>query len=129
MKSRYFELAESVAKLSDYPRIKIGSVLVKNKDVVSVGQNMLKTHPAQHRYNKCLPYDMPIDRVHSEINCISKARPDLLRGSTLYIFRRDRNGNTAMCRPCNACMQAIRDAGIKDIYYSTSSGYNYERIS
>jgi len=129
MKSRYFELAESVAKLSDYPRIKIGSVLVKNKDVVSVGQNMLKTHPTQHRYNKCLPYDMPIDHVHSEINCLSKARPDLLRGSTLYVFRRDRNGNIAMCRPCNACMQAIRDAGIKDLYYTTQYGYNYERIS
>jgi len=129
MKSRYFELAESIAKLSDYPRIKIGSVLVKNKDVVSVGQNMLKTHPAQHRYNKCLPYNMPADHVHSEINCISKARPDLLRGSTLYIFRRDRNGNVAMCRPCNACMQAIRDAEIKEIYYSIPNGFSYERIS
>lgn len=129
MKSRYFDLAESVAKLSDYPRIKIGSVIVKNKDIISVGQNMLKTHPAQFRYNKRLPYDMPVSHVHAEINTISKARPDLLCGSTMYIFRRDRNGNIAMCRPCNACMQAIRDAGIKDIYYSTSFGYNYEKIS
>ena len=126
---KYFKLAENISELSDFKRVHIGSVLVKNKDVVSVGQNMLKTHPAQHRYNKCLPYDMPTDHVHSEINCISKARPDLLRGSTLYIFRRDRNGNPAMCRPCNACMQAIRDAGIRDIYYSTGYGYSYERIS
>ena len=129
MKSRYFELAESVAKLSDYPRIKIGSVIVKNKDVVSVGQNMLKTHPAQFRYNKRLPYNMPVSHVHAEINTISKARTDLLRGSTMYIFRRDRNGNTAMCRPCNACMQAIKDAGIKEIYYSISNGFSFERIS
>ena len=57
MKSRYFDLAESVAKLSDYPRVKIGSVIVKNKDIISVGQNMLKTHPAQFRYNKRLPVD------------------------------------------------------------------------
>jgi len=128
MKSRYFDLAESVAKLSDYPRVKIGSVIVKNKDIISVGQNMLKTHPAQFRYNKRLPYDMPVSHVHAEINTISKARPDLLCGSTMYIFRRDRNGNTAMCRPCNACMQAIRDAGIKEIYYSIPNGFSFERI-
>jgi len=128
MKSRYFNLAENIAKLSDYPRIKIGSVIVKNKDIVSVGQNMMKTHPAQFRYNKKLPYDIPVSHIHAEINTISKARPDLLLGSTMYIFRRDRNGDIAMCRPCGACMQAIRDAGIKDVYYTNRNGFCYERI-
>jgi len=128
MKSRYFDLAESVANLSDYPRVNIGSVIVKNKDIISVGQNMLKTHPTQHQYNKWLPYDMPVDHIHSEINAISKTRTDNLRGSTIYIFRRDRNGDIAMCRPCNACMQAIRDAGIKDVYYTNRNGFCYERI-
>lgn len=128
MKSRYFKIAESVAELSDFKRVHIGAVIIKNKEVVSVGQNMLKTHPTQHRYNKWLPYDMPVDHVHAEINCISKARPDLLQDSTMYIFRRDRNGDIAMCRPCNACMQAIRDAGIKDMYYTNKNGFCYERI-
>jgi len=129
MKSRYFELAESVSNLSDYPRIHIGSVIVKNKEVVSVGQNMMKTHPAQHRYNQYVPHPFNQDYLHSEINAIRKARAENLRGSTLYIFRRDRNGNTAMCRPCNACMQAIKDSGIKEIYYSIPNGYSYERVS
>ena len=128
MKSRYFDLAESVSNLSDYHRVHIGSVIVKNKEIVSVGQNMLKTHPAQHRYNKWLPYDIQIDHIHSEINAISKARTESLRGSTIYIFRRDRNGDIAMCRPCNACMQAIRDAGIKNMYYTNKNGFCYERI-
>jgi len=127
MKSRYFNLAENVAKLSDYPRIHIGSVIVKNKDVISVGQNMMKTHPAQFKYNQYVTYDR-LPHIHSEVNAISKARPDLMRGATMYIFRRDRNGDIAMCRPCDACMQAIRDAGIKDVYYTNRNGFCYERI-
>lgn len=33
-----------------------------------------------------------------------------------------------MARPCLSCMAAIKDIGIKDIYYTTNDGYSYERL-
>ena len=33
-----------------------------------------------------------------------------------------------MARPCPSCMAAIKDLGIKNIYYTTNDGYSYERL-
>lgn len=33
-----------------------------------------------------------------------------------------------MARPCASCMQAIKDLGIREIYYTTNDGYSYEKI-
>ena len=33
-----------------------------------------------------------------------------------------------MARPCPSCMAAIRDLGIRDIYYTTNDGYVCERL-
>lgn len=46
----------------------------------------------------------------------------------LYVYRQDLKGNLAMCRPCCACMKAIKDLGIKNIYYTTNDGYIHEVI-
>ena len=34
-----------------------------------------------------------------------------------------------MARPCPACMAAIKDFGIKNIYYTTDDGMAYENVS
>lgn len=46
----------------------------------------------------------------------------------LYVYREDLNDNLAICRPCNACMKAIKDLGIKTIYYTTNEGYVKESL-
>ena len=33
-----------------------------------------------------------------------------------------------MARPCASCMQAIKDLGIREIYYTTNDGYSYEKL-
>lgn len=33
-----------------------------------------------------------------------------------------------LARPCPSCMAAIRDIGIKHVYYTTDDGYAYEKI-
>ena len=32
-------------------------------------------------------------------------------------------------RPCPSCMAAIKDLGIKDIYYTTNDGFAHEKIN
>lgn len=68
--------------------------------------------------------------LHAEINCINQIKHmDINFGKvTLYICRVNKNQDNRMARPCPACMAAIKDLGIRDIYYTTNDGYAYERI-
>ena len=46
----------------------------------------------------------------------------------LYVYRIRKDQPYGLSRPCPSCMAAIRDIGIKDIYYTTDNGYAYERM-
>lgn len=121
---KYFDIALAVSKLSDYPRIRIGAVIIKNGDVASVGFNRKKSHPIQKKYNVhrgC--HDETRNYIHAEMSAIVKAKNIDLTGSTIYISRNTVSGDIAMCRPCPACMKAIIDRGIKKIFYTSNIGY------
>lgn len=128
MKQKYFDLAEQVSTLSSYGRVKIGSVIVRGGKIISVGVNKRKTHPLQHEYNQYRKYKLRNDFLHSEMCAILNAKCNL-RGSEIYVARKDNHGNPAICRPCEACMKALKDRGVSGVYYTTSNGYVYEKIS
>ena len=45
----------------------------------------------------------------------------------IYIYRELRDGTLAMARPCQACLAAIKQMGIKHIHYTTDGeGYAHE---
>ena len=127
-----FKRAKEISYLSDYNRIHIGCVAVYKNHVLAVGYNTNKTHPIQKRYNKYrnMIYENtePKSSIHSEISCLMQIKDmdiDFVKVE-LYIYREDRNGNLAMCRPCAACMKMIDDLGIKKIHYTTNSGFANE---
>ena len=121
---KYLRLAEEMAKCSDFNRVHIGTCLVKKNSVLSTGCNKNKTHPAQEYYNnKMLNFKKDAAKLHAEIDCLIKIQhyPTTL-GSTLYIFRRGRDGIYRMSKPCPACMQMIKDKGIARIVYTIDNG-------
>jgi|SRR5687768_3970180 len=123
----YHNLAMASSKLSDYERIKIGAVLVKKGDVISIGYNRKKTHPTQKKYNKFRNMNgHQNDFIHAEIDAIIKSKSNL-NGAFIYISRQTCNGELGMCRPCPACMEAIRESGISRVYYTSNEGY--ERLT
>lgn len=127
---RFMSVAKSVSKTSNHKRIKIGAVVANRKQIISVGANEQKTHPLQKQYNAYVPYghdDSLKHCKHAEISCIINAKHDL-HNCTMYIYREDKNGNLSMCRPCNACYNMIRDAGITNIVYTIPNGYAREKI-
>jgi len=48
----------------------------------------------------------------------------------VYIYRVSfgHKSGHGLARPCNGCIQALRDKGIRHIYYSTDDGFAYERL-
>ena len=83
------------------------------------------------KYNKYRkPSENMLPKLHAEINCINSIRHLNINFSKvkLYIYRIRKDQPFGLSRPCPSCMAAIKDLGIKDIYYTTNDGYVHERI-
>lgn len=129
---RGFDYAKEASLNSTFHQHHLGAALMYHGHMLSIGWNSYKTSPVQMKYNRHREeYDNSWkDSLHAEIHCLSKARYldiDFSKAS-LFIYRQYKNGAYATARPCRACMQMIKDLGIKNIYYTTDSGYSKEII-
>ncbi len=134
----YFEKARQAACISDYNRIHVGCVAVYQGKIIGIGCNANKTHPKQKYYNRYREnngtfnnLESLLPKIHAETACLNSIRNLEIDFSKvkLYIYRIRHDQEFGISRPCPACMAAIQDLGIKDVYYTTDSGYAYERIS
>lgn len=127
----YFNIAKEVSKLSDFPRVQIGTCAVYKHKVISTGCNSQRTSPLQKKYNK---YRFTVETphtCHSEIACLKPLidRKDIdFKYVELYVYREYKNNELALARPCQSCMKLISELGIRNIYYTTHGGYSHEEI-
>lgn len=138
---RFFELAKNASTFSDYTKknIHIGSVLVYKNKVIGIGWNTNKTSPIQYSYNlyrqnttKNREYDADkhLPCIHAEMKCLIDTR-DLdidWNKASLFVYRESSNGKLRNCKPCKGCMKALKDRGIKHIYYTNEDGCCYKEI-
>ena len=67
--------------------------------------------------------------LHAEMDCLNRLDPTIdMSKVKLYIYRKRYDIPHGISRPCPACMQRIKDLGIKDIYYTSDDGFVHERI-
>ena len=128
---RYFEKARKIATISDYYKTHIGCVAVYQGQVIGLGCNCNKTHPTQKYYNRYRkPSDNMLPKLHAEINCINQIKHLNINFAKvkLYIYRIRKDQPFGIARPCASCMAAIKDLGIRDVYYTTNDGYAYEKL-
>jgi tRNA(Arg) A34 adenosine deaminase TadA len=124
---RYFNLAKREATKSAHQKAKIGSVIVVGNYVAGRGFNHNKSHPVQARYDKQTSYYGCNAKLHSEIATLLNSGKMDLTGAEIYIYRVDKNGTLAPCRPCVSCTKALEDAGVSHIYYTSNEGFHYEQ--
>lgn len=106
----FMKLAETAAKRSKDPKSKVGACIMDPKDhrVVSLGYNGFPYGCSDDEF----PWTKEGDDtkylyvVHAELNAILSARRDLT-GCTLFVTY----------SPCNECMKAIIQSGIKTVVY------------
>ncbi len=128
---KFFKFARDMSKQSSHPRVYIGAVVVHKNTVIGGGTNLHKSHPMQMQYNKFNPKmkENCNHFIHAEISAIIHTGTTELDGCSIYVYREDKKGNLAMCRPCPSCMALIKVTGIKKIYYTTKDGFCEEIIS
>jgi dCMP deaminase len=111
----FMSIALLASQRSPCKRLKVGSVIIKNNRLISMG------------YNGYIPGAPHISRVHenheqstihSEINAIADCakRGASLEGSKIYITH----------YPCINCFKTIAACGIKEVYYLDD--YNNNQI-
>lgn len=130
---RNFQKAKAASALSDFPTHKLGAVMMLGNKVLAVGYNITKTHPIQKKYNIERGYDPNVrnnGQIHAEMMCLINTKyldVDWSRVS-LYIYREHKDHTTALAKPCPACEKAIRERGIKQVYFTTE-GIPYKKIN
>lgn len=139
---RMFLAACAEAEKSDYDRFHIGCVITYKNKIIGAGHNSNKSHPMQRKYNRryrkfnCTKGQYIHDAVHAEIaaiNSISYTTGIQVDFSKAKVFvYRICNGKElgyGNARPCAACMNAIRELGIKNVYYTDDDGLNYLELN
>ena len=116
-----------------YKNTKTVSFLIYKGKVVSFGINSDKTSPLQNKYR--LTTDLKyienfVDKEHSEVNCLGKVHPRFrFDKCEIVIISKKKDGNFRLARPCAVCMAAIKDFGIKKIYYTNrNQTFSFERL-
>lgn len=113
-------MTKEFAKTSEANRLKVGSILYKNDNIISMGVN--GTVSGWHT-NQCEDENGNTTSAvrHSEINCLNKLRrsSETAIGATLFVTH----------QPCLACAMELVEAGIiRVIYeqdYRLSDGADY----
>ena len=128
---KYFSKARQIAGISDFKKIHIGCVAVYQGQIIGLGCNANKTHPMQKFYNRYRQQtDNLLPKLHAEISCLNQIKHLNINFTKvkLYIYRIRKDQPYGMARPCPSCMAAIKDLGIRNVYYTTDNGYAYEKI-
>ena len=128
----YFKVAKAMSELSNFKQYQVGAVLVYRHKIISSGYNSYTTNPLQKKYNRFrFDTDTTLHSKHAELDCllplINRRDIDFSRAS-LYVYRQHKSGELGCARPCESCLNLIKDLGIRDIYYSDDGGFVYEEV-
>jgi deoxycytidylate deaminase len=131
---KYFAFAKNVSDFSDFYGDKtskhVGCVIVYKNKVIAVGWNTSKEHPLQKEYNRERDFNVDSckNSLHAEMYALIRCNYADVEWSraSIFIYRELADGSMAMAKPCKACTKAIKDRGIKTIFYTTENGHNWE---
>lgn len=124
MIEHWMNKAATIAENSTHDRVKIAAVIVNGNYMIASGWNQKKSHPLQAKYNVLRNLECQ-NFIHAEIHALVRSGRADVEGADLYVYREDKAGEMANCKPCAACTKAIEDAGIGRVYYTTEDGVDY----
>ena len=135
-----FEKAREVAETSDFDHFHLGCVITYKRHIVSMASNSCKTHPTQKYYNRKYRQfrkgSKPcMHTIHAEIAALYAIPYPIgiqmdWKDVNVYIYRISvgKKSGHGLARPCEACMAALKNAGVRNLYYTGEDGFIYERL-
>lgn len=97
-------------------RFHVAAILRRGGKAIRLGINSNKTHP---RFLRTYPDGTCAAHMHAEMDVLRFSQP----GDELEVMRfRRADGRLAMAKPCKYCMEHIKAAGIRKVWYTDESG-------
>jgi len=114
---RFIKIAKEVSTWSKDPSKQIGTVVVKDRRILSTGYNGLPYGMDDDLLLTCSREEKLEYIIHGEVNCIMNAAKNgiSLNDSTIYVWG---------LPICNHCAKAIVQSGIKNVVMTKSSFEN-----
>jgi dCMP deaminase len=122
----YMDTAKRFAQLSTARKLKVGSIIVKDNRIISIGYNGMPSGWS----NECEDVDRPIwmdwePRGEDELGmCRLKSKPEVLHAEANAISKVARSAESCedavlFCThtPCIECAKLIYQSGIKTVYF------------
>ncbi len=106
----FMNIAKQVATRSTCDRKHVGSLIVKDKTILSTGYNgSIRGMPHCDEVGHLMENGHCVATIHAEMNAILQAAKNgvMIDGAEIYIT----------ASPCWICFKMIANAGIKKIYY------------
>ena len=109
----HMQVAEIYSKLSTAKRLQVGSIIVKDDRIISIGYNGTPSGWDNNCEDKCESgLKTKSEVIHAESNSISKLAKSHESGDGASIF--------ITHAPCLNCAKMIYQAGIKEVYYKNT---------
>ncbi len=115
----FMEIARVVSSRSTCPRKFVGSVIVRDKTILSTGYNgSIRGMPHCSEVGHMMENDHCVATIHAEANAIIQAAKNgvIIEGASIYVT----------ASPCWSCFKMIGNAGIRRIVFGEF--YRDERI-
>lgn len=123
------ELRVMAIDVAPAARAKIAAAVVIKNEIVSFGENQLRTHPFQLKYGKNTSAVFWHAETHAIYNALKRVTVDDLARAALYVVRvkrphaNSKNWILGMAKPCQGCEYCAATFGISRMIYSIEDGY------
>lgn len=125
-KTKAYELAKSASLNSDFYKCHTGAVAIYGNKVIAYGWNSEKLSPLQAKYNtRTRGFDGHKYRstIHAEMMVVNKIKYLDIDFSQVRIFVWRGQDFPELSKPCKACEKAMRDLGIRKVFYTGANSY------
>lgn len=130
-KERFYKYAENASTKSNFYKCHTGCVAVYAGHVIAEGSNSNKTHTLQNKYNKYRNFDANKypSSLHAEMMVINKIKYLNIDFSKVTLFVWRGHNKPRLSKPCASCEKAIKDLGIKKVFYTGNDSFIYEKYN
>lgn len=117
-------IADSLPNVSAQQKL-VAFALDSKGRIISIGQNSYHKSHTRQAFLAKIAGSSDKQYLHAEIHAILKS--NLRSGRSrpidkLFVFRFLKDGNFGLASPCEVCRLAIKEAGIREIGYSSTDG-------
>ena len=115
----YMDIAHRVAQMSHARRLQVGSIIVKDNRIISIGYNGMPSGWD----NNC--EDLVVEELDEKFINVLKTKPEVLHAETNSLAKLARSNDSGLDAdmfvthaPCLDCAKLIYQSGISRVYYA-----------